>query len=75
MWADNRSSLISSELQAAGQHWMGCLVDEEFHILCQQGFGCREEVTFGKLKSLAIGLGRGLANSPHGFQRFFQSNH
>lgn len=75
MWADNRSLLISSELQAAGQHWIGCLVEEEFHILCQQGFGCREKVTFGKLKSLAIGPGRGLANSPHGFQRFFQSNH
>lgn len=75
MWVDNHASLIRSELQAAGEHWTGCLVDKEFHILCQQGFGCREEVTFGKLKILAIGPGRGLANSPHSFQRFFQSNH
>lgn len=41
MWADNRSLLISSELQA------GAALDRmssgrEFHILCQQGFGCRE---------------------------------
>lgn len=25
MWVDNHSSLISSELQAAGEHWTGCL--------------------------------------------------
>ena len=64
MWVDSYSSLISSELQAAGEHWTGCLVDKEFHILCQQGFGCREEVTFGKLKMLAIGPGKGAGQLP-----------
>lgn len=51
------------------------LVDNEFHILYQQSLSCREGVTFWKLRSLGIGLRRGLDNTLHHFQKFFHNSH
>jgi hypothetical protein len=55
VWTDNTALLISNKLNAAGQNWMGGLVNSGFCILFKRELSCREVGTFGKLKSLETG--------------------